>query len=64
MIELALIRIIQSVLELGLVQPRADRDVLRRLHVKGDPLDLGEIGSQPIHHLLDRFALAVGLGQV
>jgi len=42
MAELARIGVGKRVLVLGLVQPPADRDVLRRLHIKSDALDLGE----------------------
>ena len=44
MVEFAGIGVVQGVLKLGLVQPRADGDVLRGLHVKRDALDLGEVG--------------------
>ena len=46
MIELVRVRIVQSVLILRLVQPGADRDVLRGLHVERDALDLGELRLQ------------------
>ena len=61
MIELALVGIIHGVLKLGLVQPRADGDVLRRLHIKRDPLDLGEVGPQPRDDPVDRVTLVMGL---
>ena len=61
MIELAGVGVVQGVLKLGLVQPRADRDVLGRLHIKRDPLDLGEVGPQPRDHLVDRVTLVMGL---
>jgi len=60
MIELTWVGVVHGVLKLGLVQPRADRDVLRRLHIKRDPLDLGEVGPQPRDYLVDRIALVVG----
>lgn len=47
MFELAGVGIVQRVLKLGLVQPGADRNVLRGLHIKRDALDLGEVGPQP-----------------
>src|SRR3982074_2373119 len=38
--ELAGISVVQGILELGLVQTRADGDVVRGLHIKCDALDL------------------------
>ena len=61
MFEFARIGVVQGVLKLGLVQPRADRDILRGLHVKRDPLDLGEVGPQPRYYLIDRVTLIRGL---
>ena len=61
MVELAGVGVVQRVLKLRLVQPRADRDVLRGLHIKRDALDFGEIGPQPRDHLVDRAALILGL---
>ena len=46
------IRIRQRVLILGLRQPRADGDVLGRLHVQGDALDLRELRLQPVDDLI------------
>ena len=39
----------------------ADRDVLSRLHIERDALDLGEVGPQPRDHLVDRVTLVVRL---
>src|SRR5882762_9532346 len=60
-LELAGIGVVQGVLELGLVQARADGDVLRGLHIERDALDLAEVGLQPRDYLVDRVTLVCGL---
>src|ERR1700730_4890698 len=61
MVEFALVGVVQGVLKLGLVQPRADRNVLSSLHIKGNALDLGEVRPQPRYHLVDWATLLFGL---
>ena len=62
MVELAGIGVGQCVLILGLGQSPADGDVLGRLHVEGDALDLGEPRLQPPDHLVGAdVALIMGL---
>ena len=55
------IRVGERVLILGLRQARADGDVLGRLHVQVDALDVGELPRQPVDDLI-RARLASRLG--
>ena len=59
--EFAGIGIGQRVLVLRLVEPPADGDVLRRLHVERDALDVGEPLLQPQDHLV-RAGVTLALG--
>ena len=62
MAELARIGVGERVLVLGLVQSPADGDVLRRLHIERDALDLGEPLLQAQDYLVRaRVTLALGL---
>ena len=51
-IQLGRIGVGERELVLGLGQARADGDVLGRLHIERDALDLGEFRAQPIDHLV------------
>ena len=51
-IELVLVGVGQRVLILGLGEPRADGDVLRRLHVERDALDLLQCRLQAVDDLI------------
>ena len=61
MAEFARVGIVQGVLKLGLVQPRAYRNILSGLHIKRDALDLGEVCPQSCDNLVDWAALLFGL---
>ena len=60
-IEFAGVGVVERVLILRLGEPPADGDILRGLHVERDPLDLGEIGSQPRDHFVHTVALVLRL---
>jgi len=58
--ELGRIGIGQGVLILRLCQARADGDVLRGLHIKGDALDLGQLRPQPVDDLVSARVTLIG----
>jgi hypothetical protein len=61
MIELPRISIVERVLIHRFGHASSDGDVLRSLHIKRDPLDFGQVRSQPRDYLIHAAALILGL---